>query len=244
MQTKNNYKVYKHTFPNGKSYIGITMQTLEKRFGANGCGYKKCPKMHNAILKYGWNNVEHEMLYDGLSKPEAEAKEIEMIAFYDSVSNGYNTDHGGNVTGTHSIETRAKISAGNRGKKKPPMTDAKKQMYSAMFSGSDNPFYGHHHTDVTKKKHSEFMRGNSYNKGNHHSDEFKKMKSTQMHEKYINGGNPKCREVIMVDQDGNETRFYSLRKAAESLGKNIATLHKYVHTHKTYGGCTWRYVDE
>lgn len=74
--------------------------------------------MHNAILKYGWNNIEHELLYSGLSKEEAEAKEIELIAFYGSVENGYNIDHGGNTTGTHSIETRNKISIANKGIKK------------------------------------------------------------------------------------------------------------------------------
>lgn len=34
----NNYTVYKHTFPNGKIYIGITKQAPSKRW-RNGTGY-------------------------------------------------------------------------------------------------------------------------------------------------------------------------------------------------------------
>lgn len=38
--TKDNYSIYKHTSPSGKSYIGITKQG-KKRFGKDGNGYKK-----------------------------------------------------------------------------------------------------------------------------------------------------------------------------------------------------------
>ena len=223
-------------------YIGITSQPLEKRFN-NGSGYKKCPKMHNAILKYGWNNVEHELLYSGLSKQEAEAKEIETIAFYDSVKNGYNTDHGGNVTGTHSIETREKISTGNKGKKKSPVTDERKKRLSEINSGKGNPFYGQHHTVENRLAHSVFMSGNQYNKGHHHTAEFKAMKSEQMKEMYSKGGNPRCRAVIRIDHDGNETRFYSLREAARAIGKNVSTLHKIVNNKGECYGYRWRYAD-
>lgn len=236
------YSLYKHTFPNGKVYIGITSQPLEKRF-ANGRGYKDCPKMHNAILKFGWNNVEHELLYSGLSKQQAEAMEIETIAIYDSVKNGYNTDHGGNVTGTHSIETRQKISAGNKGLKKPPKSDELKKKLSEQNSGAGNPFYGRHHTIETRSRQSVFMSGNQYNKGNHHTEEFKAMKSAQMKEKYSNGGNPRCKAVVRTDRDGNETIYYSLREAARTIGKNVSTLHKIVNSRGECYGYRWRYAD-
>lgn len=34
------YKVYKHTTPSKKVYIGITNQKPERRWGKNGRGYK------------------------------------------------------------------------------------------------------------------------------------------------------------------------------------------------------------
>lgn len=234
------YSLYKHTFPNGKVYIGITSQPLEKRF-ENGRGYKKCPKMHNAILKYGWNNIEHELLKTGMTRPEAEQAEIETIAFYDSVKNGYNTDHGGNVVGTHSIETRQKISDGNKGIKKKSATNERKQKLAEMNKGENNPFYGKHHTLETRVAHSKFMTGNQYNKGHHHTDEFKAWKSAQMKEKYAEG-NARSKEVIRTDQYGNETRYASLRRAALALGKSCSSLCKAVNGHTEYCGYHWRYA--
>jgi len=38
------WKIYKHTFPNGKIYIGQTKKSLLARF-QNGRGYKSCPLM-------------------------------------------------------------------------------------------------------------------------------------------------------------------------------------------------------
>lgn len=45
------YFVYKHTFPNGKIYIGITDQKPERRW-RNGIGYRRQPYVYNAIKKY------------------------------------------------------------------------------------------------------------------------------------------------------------------------------------------------
>ena len=74
------YKVYMHTFPNGKRYIGITMQELKARFD-NGNGYKNNP-MKRAIKKYGWDNIKHELLLDDLTKEQAEQKEIDLFFIY------------------------------------------------------------------------------------------------------------------------------------------------------------------
>lgn len=239
----NNYTVYKHTFPNGKCYIGITMQTPERRF-MNGKGYKDCPKMNAAILKYGWNNVEHELLFDGLSKQEAEAKEIELIVAYNSIENGYNIEHGGNVPGTHSIETRRKISVAGKGKRKPPRTEEQKAHLHDIFLGERNPFYGKHHAEETKTKHSDFMKGNQYNRGNHHTDAYKRWKSEQMREKYKDGGNPRCKAVCCVNAEGERRIFDSLRDAAKTMSVSVGTMYRYVHSGKKYLGCKWGYANE
>jgi hypothetical protein len=42
------WKIYKHTFPNGKVYIGQTKTRLSKRF-ENGAGYNACPLIAKAI---------------------------------------------------------------------------------------------------------------------------------------------------------------------------------------------------
>ena len=66
---ENNYKVYCHLFPNGKRYIGITKQRLAIRF-KNGYGYQRCSIMWKAIQKYKWRNIEHNVLFENLTKEE------------------------------------------------------------------------------------------------------------------------------------------------------------------------------
>lgn len=56
--------VYEHLFPNGKRYVGITSKPPKTRW-ENGAGYAKDgqPVMYNAIQKYGWDNIEHNVLF-------------------------------------------------------------------------------------------------------------------------------------------------------------------------------------
>lgn len=103
------YIVYKHTTPNNKIYIGITKQNITRRW-QNGLGYRG-QLFFKAILKYGWDNIKHEILYTNLSKEDAEKKEIELIKKYKSNQKeyGYNIDNGGNCIGKVNMETREKI---------------------------------------------------------------------------------------------------------------------------------------
>lgn len=105
-----NYSVYKHTFPNGKIYIGITGKPLSQRW-KRGKNYRNNIYMTRAIEKYGWDNINHEVIGSELTKPEAEAKERELIALYKSniPEYGYNITSGGECVGKHSLETRQKL---------------------------------------------------------------------------------------------------------------------------------------
>lgn len=109
----NTYKVYMHKCPNNKVYIGITQQEVNKRWNY-GNGYKSCTLFSKAIKKYGWKNIEHFIIFDNLSKTEAEQKEIELIKQYKSnfPKYGYNICSGGNGTPNHIVsdETKKKIS--------------------------------------------------------------------------------------------------------------------------------------
>lgn len=96
MENDSCYTVYKHTFPNGKVYIGITSIDPKKRW-ANGAGYKDNARMYNAIKKYGWDNIQHEILITGLTQEQAYEKEIALIAEHRSMEfdKGYNRHIGG-----------------------------------------------------------------------------------------------------------------------------------------------------
>ena len=90
------YTVYKHTAPNGKVYIGITEQKPEDRW-RNGKGYKGQPYWYRAILKYGWENIKHEIVCDHLKDWQAGKVEKSLIDYFDSTNRdkGYNISTGG-----------------------------------------------------------------------------------------------------------------------------------------------------
>jgi hypothetical protein len=132
-----NYKVYKHTFPNGKVYIGITSYKYVSIRWKNGTGYISQPFMWNAINKYGWENIRHEVLFDNLTKEEAEQKEIELIAFYKSnqKSFGYNIQSGGYANGELSEEARKAMSERMIGDKNPMKNNEVKKRVAEKLKG-------------------------------------------------------------------------------------------------------------
>lgn len=95
---KNCYTVYMHISPSNKKYIGITKNKPIKRWDC-GRGYKKNKYFWNAIQKYGWDNIEHIILYTELNEQDAKQKEIELISKYNSSDRryGYNISKGGDL---------------------------------------------------------------------------------------------------------------------------------------------------
>ena len=97
-----NYYVYRHTSPSGKIYIGITFRNPKVRWGKNGIYYKSNVKFYNAILKYGWDNIKHEVLLSKCTKEEAIVFEKLLIAHYKGLNISYNIADGGEgSTGVH-----------------------------------------------------------------------------------------------------------------------------------------------
>lgn len=92
------YNIYKHTnLINNKSYIGITSQKCQNRWGINGKGYELQPKFYNAIQKYGWDSFQHDILYTDLNKETALKIESELIKKYNTIENGYNVSPYGSI---------------------------------------------------------------------------------------------------------------------------------------------------
>lgn len=85
------YCVYLHTFPNGMKYVGITeFGNCPNQRWSNGFGYMYHKEMFSAIVKYGWDNIKHEVLHSNLSRDEALRIESELIETMDLGRNGYN----------------------------------------------------------------------------------------------------------------------------------------------------------
>ena len=123
------YCVYIHTSPSGKRYVGQTKKTPKERWD-NGRGYlrKKNGKYNQpafayAIKKYGWDNFEHEIIADNLTKVEADNFEKLLINKLDTINPkfGYNCKEGGS-NGSLSEETKRKIGKSLKGKNKKSVT--------------------------------------------------------------------------------------------------------------------------
>jgi hypothetical protein len=93
--------IYKHTAPNGKSYIGQTIKEPKFRW-SNGKGYLGNKYFTNVINKYGWNNITHEIIWEIENEDINQIletlnilEEIEISEHNTFFPDGYNFDSGG-----------------------------------------------------------------------------------------------------------------------------------------------------
>ena len=133
-----NYKVYIHKFPNGKAYVGITRQEPKIRWGG-GNGYVRNEYMHRAIKKYGWENIEHIILFDGLSEEDACEIEKSLIKKYRTNEKefGYNIESGGQCSNL-AESTKQKLREAHIGKSASEETREKMRASRNRFI-SENP---------------------------------------------------------------------------------------------------------
>lgn len=111
----NNYLVYKHTSPSGKSYIGIT-NDYDRRCNQHQNSSNRCSAFKSAIAKHGWDSFEHTILLTNITLEEAKNAEQSLIAEHNTLApNGYNLTTGGEGR-LLSEETRAKLSATRKGR--------------------------------------------------------------------------------------------------------------------------------
>ena len=143
--------IYCLTFENGKKYVGLTTQPLDKRLydHCNSSFNKKDKGFNNkkarAIRKY--MTFEVSVLYQG---DDLNKKEIEFINEFDSFNNGYNSTMGGegSLGVIKSQETRNKLS--DRAKQTfedkgynfiKPKKSIKKEIEKERLERESDPFY-------------------------------------------------------------------------------------------------------
>ena len=239
-----NYCVYKHTATNGKVYIGITNNDPKKRWDS-GHGYYRQAHFWNAIQKYGWKNIEHEIIFSGLTREEAFQFEIKLIKQYDSSNpqKGYNLSTGGKGGSTGTIlsqETRLKMSKSRTGTKHPMYgkhhTDDTKKKISEKFSGENHPQFGTHRSAETK------MKLRCANSGENHPLYGKHLPlSTRQKIKENNG---KSKPVLCVETG---ITYMSASEASRQCGISnchISECCRNAPNRKTAGGYHWKRIGE
>lgn len=265
------YTVYKHTnLINGKVYVGITARDTTLRW-KNGKGYSNNKHFQNAILKYGWDNFTHEILFTGLTKEEACQKEIELIAHYrsDEFEHGYNRSSGGEAHSgcKHTVEARKRMSEAHRGKKAKPETISKMR---ERMKGVNHPFYGkhlskehklkisesgkgkHHHvtSEEQKRKISESRKGLKFTEEHrrHLSESSKRRKAApetieKMRERMKGAKNHKAKKVLQYSLEDELIKEWDCISDAErETGANRHCIKRCCEgTQRKAGGYKWKY---
>lgn len=252
---EHDYCVYMHTFPNKKRYIGITCCKPNRRW-QNGYGYVSQPVIHNAIVKYGWDNIKHEIVANGLTLDEANQKEQELIKLYQTTNHdyGYNVELGGKACGHLTDEHKKKISIANSG--------ASNGQYGRRYTEEErrqmsinSVWRGKKHSLESRKKMSEYAKAHPEIKshpgcahpmyGKRHSDESKIKMSESAKKRGYCGSKNKRVDMLTMD-DAYIRTFDSIQEAARFIGKkngapNIRSV--CLGNRKRAHGYKWRYAD-
>lgn len=259
MSNQKKYCIYIHKNKiNNKVYVGQTSNKPQYRWN-KGEGYKTSTLFYNAIQKYGWDNFQHIVLYTDLSLEEANSLEQYLIKRLKSDDRdfGYNILDGG-TNYHHTEEQKQKQSAfmkkqwenqeyrqsqSERMKKKwedqeyrqniiEKISGTNSHFYGSNKSGQNNPMYGRHHTQESKKKMSQSQK-----------------KYAQTHPDAKKGKNNPAARAVQCIQTGEI--FDTCKQAAEwshistsSMNRNLHGQQKFAGTHPVYGfKVSFKYID-
>lgn len=230
------FKIYIHTTPSGKKYIGQTCQQLNRRW-RNGNGYVRNTYFFRAITKYGWENITHEVLYECETLQEANKVEAELIAQYktNNPKFGYNISGGADGKGKVAESTKQLLSKVKKGK----------------FVGEANPNFGRKHTEAERKVMSEKTKGrfvgeNSPCWGTHHTEESRKKmsiarrNSVKAMESIQRLNRSKAKKVLCVETGMIYPSTHEVTRMTGFSQGNIAAACRGVY--ETAYGCHWKYV--
>lgn len=260
------YCVYKHTSPTGKVYVGITKRNPQKRWNS-GRGYESNRYFFRAILKYGWDNFEHEILETKLTQAEAVAKERYYIKKYNSTDPeyGYNIEAGG-LCGSAKFTEPMRKTFSERGKRvakeHPELIETMKDAQREYFANPEN-----------RRKQSETLKRyyQSHPEAKEHISDENKARWTEEYRREFGAtqkavqGAPEARkrardthkaQMVAIEQlslDGvMVARYECIGDAVRATGicrQNIMKVLKHALTkagteRQTAGGFKWRYAGE
>lgn len=205
-----------HDKPELQGYVGVT-HTKSFRFSTLTDDYKYNEKFMKAIKDNGEINIITTILYDGLTKPEAEALERKLRPDTDI---GWNVRQGGGCYAKNSEQTNKKISITKKLQDYP---------YEKIF------------TPETRKKISISKIGNKNRLGMHNSEETKRKQSLSAKK---NGISEKTRmasykKVLCVETG---VIYQSQSEAERKTGVPHRLISRSCHSNMKAYGFHWRLV--
>lgn len=218
--------IYKATFPNGKCYIGQTVNDLNIRKSSHINDKKrKNAAFCRAMDKYGSESITWEVIDNAVSIEDLNEKEQYWISFFNSYinaeeSNGYNmTIGGGSTTGwVPSLETKMRISESLKGR----YGGANNPQYGK--TGKLSTWWGRKHTDEERIKIS------TGNKGKPKSEETKR--------KISEANIGKIPWNIGIPRTDDEKRNISLSLVGRKLSSEALAKQKLCHKGERHGKAT------
>ena len=231
------YCVYCHTSPSGKKYVGISCDP-ERRW-RNGNGYEKNYLFTRAIKKYGWENFNHEILFDRLEYHAAAQIEKQIIADWHLTDPkcGYNLREGDN--GPFSEESAMKMSLSRIGNRNcvgnKPSDNTRRKISSSLktyYSTHPQYFQGKTHSKETIEK----LKNRVFSMET-------KQKMKLNHADVTGAKNPSARPIIQMSMNGEIIERYPFaRLAAQKYNLDLSTIIKCCKgRNKSCGGYRWAY---
>lgn len=232
-----NFYVYCHTTPSNRKYVGISCNP-EKRWNS-GRGYIKNYLFYRAIEKYGWDNIEHTILFENLTADEAKEIEIKLVKEWNLTDPkcGFNLRDGGDGSfSEHSRELMSKSRMGNQNTKgKKLSAEARKKISSSLseyYKTHKPTFAGRHHSAKTIER----LRTRTFS-------EETRTKMSKSHADVSGKNNPSAKPVIQLSLSGEVIEEYDYAKlAAKKYNLDLSSIIKCCRgKQKTCGGFRWAY---
>ena len=209
--------VYEHITPNEKRYIGIS-KNIHERWRKQGLSSSYNKYFTKAVNKYGWDNIEHNIIAICDTYEDACNIETKYIRMFNSTDSrfGYNITPGGELlTGEKHPAFGRIVSQDERHSR----SDKAKEVFKNRdYTGKNNSFYGKRHTDETKRK---IGKANSGKRSDEYKRKMAEVLGTPSFSIYYNG------EYIETMYSQSEcARKYNLHVASVNrclLGKQHTT---------------------
>lgn len=170
--------IYKIISPNGKIYIGQTINKKQRKYHYNSGSFKQQIKLWNSTQKHNWKPFDtFEIIEEclcGENKCYLNEREKYWIQYFDSFKNGLNCNEGGhgNLGHVHSEESKKKMSESHKNVKHPEWRNKQKSEYTKGRKHTDEAIIKMSETkkekmtSEIKEKISKGLKGNKNGLGN------------------------------------------------------------------------------